>query len=181
MGAVERIDVTAAATDGGPSRGLHSAGALEREHVEIPLPIIGGDAPFVHQAKQISVRRDVVESMVMHADVGNVRRHEVHGSFTALVQKPLLAGGVKLEDGGAKLEALCPLRPAAGGIAALHGEYGRARRRFPRLFERTNLRGRSGPELANARQQGRGGEFVLNVNHFSVSNLRISAAHCGPL
>ena len=120
--AVERINVAPAAGDLGPARGLHGPGAFEGEFVEIPFPGVGGNASLHHETEKISVGGNVVESMIMHADVGDVVGHAPAGAGTSELEEFFVAGGVVLQDGGAVNKPLGPLGPAAGGVFSRHGE-----------------------------------------------------------
>ena len=78
-----------------------------------------GDAAFVHQPQQIAVRADVVEPVIVHADVGDVRRHDVDECASRPISRnSLVAGGIELQDRRAELKALRPLGPAAAGVLA---------------------------------------------------------------
>ena len=92
---------------------------LERELVEVPLPRLVGDAALVHQPPQVAVGADVVEAVVVDADVRQVRGHHGDGPLAAEPQEALVAGRVELQQGRAELEALRPLGPALGRVAAL--------------------------------------------------------------
>ena len=74
MWTIERVNV-AAVLDFGPAARLYGAGAFQGQFVEIPLPLIGWEAALIQQAEQITVGRDVVEAMVVDAEMADVRRH----------------------------------------------------------------------------------------------------------
>ena len=79
--------------------------------------------------------------MIVNADVAEVRRHHVDGALAADLQEFGLARGIELEDGGAELEALRPLGPAAAGVLAADGEDGRALGGRPGFLNRPDLGG----------------------------------------
>jgi hypothetical protein len=119
--------------------GLHGAGDLERELGEVELVLVEGDFALQHQAAEVAVGGDIVEAVVVHAGVRDVRGHELHGLLAPELEETLVAGRVVLEERHAELEALRPLGPAARGVSALHGEDGRALGRVPGLVDRVDL------------------------------------------
>ena len=74
--AVERID-EAAGGQGRPPPRLDGAADLERQLIEVHLPRVRFDAAFARQPPQGAVGADVVEPVIVHADVREVRRHPV--------------------------------------------------------------------------------------------------------
>ena len=62
----------------GPARGLDRTGDLDGEFVEVALPLVVGQAALEHQAAQVAVGREVVEAVVVDADVRDVRGHVSH-------------------------------------------------------------------------------------------------------
>lgn len=73
---VERIDVAEFRCELCPAGGLDCTACLQREVVEVTLPLIGGETTLLKEAAEIAVCADIVETMVMDTDVGDVRRHE---------------------------------------------------------------------------------------------------------
>ena len=67
----------------------------------------------------MAVRADVIEAVVVHANVRDVRRHEVDGIAPTDVEKRLVIRDLELINRRAELKALRPLGPAARGILAL--------------------------------------------------------------
>ena len=86
MGAVERVDV-AAGRDARPAPRLDGAADLQRELVEAPLPVGRVVAAFAGEAPQRAVRADVVEAVIVDADVGQVRRHPLDGARAAELEE----------------------------------------------------------------------------------------------
>src|SRR5471030_103534 len=84
---VEGVNISAAIRTWRPARGLHGARDLQRQLVKAPLPSIFGNAPFGHEPQQIAVGADVVETVVVHSDMADVRRHERNRALTADLQK----------------------------------------------------------------------------------------------
>ena len=80
---------------------------------------------FVHQPPEIAVRADVVEAVVVDADVRQMRGHHGDGPLAAELQIPLVVRGVELQQHRAVLKALRPLGPAAGRVAAVDREHRR--------------------------------------------------------
>ncbi len=134
-------------------RGLHGAAHGERQRVEPLFPLARLEPSFAGEAPQRAVGADVVEPVIVDADVRQVRRHAVERAGAAEFEEGAVAGGVELQDGGSELESLRPLGPAAGAVASLDREYGRAVFRAPALFERVDLRGRQREHAFNLRDQ----------------------------
>jgi hypothetical protein len=143
--AVEGVD-EAARRRPRPAPRLHRAARLERELEQLELAGLGGVAPLEREAAQSAPGADVVEAVVVHAHVRDVRRHPRVGALAAELEERALAGRVELQQRRAELEALRPLRPAARGVAAAAREDGRAVRRVPALLEVADLDRRELPE-----------------------------------
>src|SRR3974377_2325110 len=75
MRAVERLDKAEAASKLGPAPRLHGARAFERELDIFHLPSIARNAALKHKTTQIAVCRDLVEAVVVHAEMGDMGRH----------------------------------------------------------------------------------------------------------
>ena len=58
------------------------------------------------------------------------------------MEKSFVASGIELENLRAELKTLCPFRPAAAGVAAVHGEDGSTISGVERLGEGADLAGR---------------------------------------
>ena len=157
---VERMN-EAAGREARPAVGLHGAAHLERELVEAGLPLARLDAPFAREPPQVSVGADVVEAVVVHAHVGQVRRHPLERARAAEIEELLVAGRVELQQRGAELEALRPLGPAPGLVAPLDGEDGRAVFGPPRVFDREDLSRGDVEDALDARQEI--GWFAVSV------------------
>ena len=141
MGAVERVDETAVGQRR-PAARLDGAAHFQGELVEPQLPVARGHAPFARQPPQRAVGADVVEAVVVHAHVGEVRGHALHCARSSEVEEGDVTGRVELQQRRSELEALRPLCPAARLIAALHGEHRRALFRPPDRFDGQDLRSR---------------------------------------
>ena len=122
--AVERIDVAVAVDRRAPAAGLHCPAGTQGQLVEFQFAGIARDAAFEHQPAEVAVGADVVEPVVVDADVRHVRGHVPTGVLAAQGQHPRVARGVELQNRRAELEALGPLGPAAGGVAALDRKHG---------------------------------------------------------
>jgi hypothetical protein len=139
--AIEGVDETGAVGGAGPAGGLHSAADLEGEFVKILFARVVGNTAFAEESEEVAVGGDIVEAVVVDADVRDMRGHALDGVAASEFEELIVAGGVELQDGGAELEALGPLGPAAGGVAAGDGEDGRAVGRVPRGIEAEDLLG----------------------------------------
>src|ERR1051325_1044943 len=133
MRSVEGVNETLTVGDWGPAGGLDGAGDFQGQFVEILFLLLVGDFSLPHQAEQVAISGDVVEAMVGTADMRDVLGHVFDRGAPAQLEKRLVTGRVELQQGRADLEALGPLRPAPGGVAALDGEDWRAVRSPPRF------------------------------------------------
>src|SRR5688500_12767467 len=133
MGDVRRHQLDGAAAVRAERGGVAGGGELKNcgAELETPPPLrpaapaaaaVLGEPAFVHEAEKAAVGADVVEAVVVDAGMGDVRRHQLDGAAAARVERGGVAGGVELQNGGAELETLRPLRPAARGVAAVDGE-----------------------------------------------------------
>ena len=86
--------------------------------------LIEGNRAFEHQPTEITIGGNIVEPVIMHADVGDVRRHMLKGLGATEFQIFLLASGVVLQELHAELETLGPLGPTLGSIFTLLGKDG---------------------------------------------------------
>ncbi len=162
---VERINVAEVGRELRPTRGLHGAGGLERQFVEIFLPWVVGDDAGGHEAQQIAVGADVVEPVVVHPDVGQVRRHEVDGVAPADVEEGRVACHFILINRPAELEALRPFGPAARGVFALDGEDRRALLGIPAFLKPVDFLAGKREEPLDRREEMCRREFVIDVDH----------------
>ena len=153
MRPVERVDVAEVGSERRPARGLHRAADLEGQLVEARLPTVLADAPLAHQAQQVPVRAHVVEAVVVHADVREVRRHAVHRGLPRHLEEARFARGVELQGGGPELEALRPFGPAAARVHAAHGEDRRAERGIPAPLQPVDLLRRELEEAPDGRRE----------------------------
>ena len=178
MRSVERVD-EASARNLRPPGGLDRAAHLQRELVERDL--IGGriEPPRTRQPPEIAVGADVVESVVVDADVREVGRHAVERPRPSQFQERALAGRVELHERGSELKALRPFRPAARAIAAVDREHGRAIRRVPGLLDRRDLFRRPLEEMTDRRPQIFGTALASESNHF-VSNAMMRTRSSDP-
>src|SRR4029453_4433337 len=94
---------------------------------------------FTREAPEIAVGADVVEAVIVDADVREVRRHPVDGARSPELEEFRLAGRVELQQRRPELKALRPLGPPARAIAPVGGEHRRAVFGPPGLFDRANL------------------------------------------
>jgi hypothetical protein len=146
----ERVDEAAAGPERRPAPRLDRAAHLQGELVEPDLPLRRLEALLAREAPQVAVGADVVEAVVVHAHVGEVRRHPRQRPIAADVEELFGAGRVVLQQRRAELEPLGPLGPAARAIAPVDGEDRRAVVRLPRIFDRKNLARRDVEEALDA-------------------------------
>jgi hypothetical protein len=108
------------------ARGLDGAGDLERELGEGEFVAVQRDLALQHQPAEVAVGGDIVEPVIVDADMGDMGGHVPHGLLAAELQHGLVARRVELQEGHAELEALGPFRPTARGVPALDRENRRA-------------------------------------------------------
>src|SRR6185369_18067878 len=96
----------AAARNWRPAARLDRAAHLQGEGVEALLPVAGLDPTFAGQAPQRAVGADVVEPVIVDADVREVRRHPIQRPGAAEIEEFALAGRVELQQRRAELEPL---------------------------------------------------------------------------
>ena len=134
--AVERINISMTVRGGAPASRLHGPGCLEGQFIQFAFPPVVRNASFAHQPVEIAIGADVVEAVVMNADVRHMRCHAVDRMISADLQKSLVAGRIKLKNGPTELKALGPLGPALGLILSLNGKDRRACLIVPRTVNR---------------------------------------------
>ena len=141
LGPVEGADVTEFGGELGPAGGLDGSAGFEGEIVEVGFPVVGGKPTFSEESAQVSVGADIVESVIVHPDVGDVGGHAAERSLAADLEHRFIAGGVVLENGGAVDESFGPLGPTPGGVFACNGENGGAIGFLPSFLEGEDFRG----------------------------------------
>src|SRR5687768_5878855 len=97
MRPVEGVNVTRPGFDRRPSRGLDSAGNFEGEFVEIFFPLFPVDLPFAHEAPKVAVSGNIVEAMIMHAEMGHVRSHALNRVVTSDFEESGVASDIELQ------------------------------------------------------------------------------------
>src|SRR5690349_16008877 len=103
MWSVERVNESPSIGCPRPTRCLHGSGSFQRQFVEVLLALVEKNPPLAHQPPEISVSGNIIEAMIMDADVRNMGRHEFNRLRPANIQEPLFARGVELEQRGAEL------------------------------------------------------------------------------
>ena len=163
--AVERIDVAGAVGRFRPARRLHRAADFKRQLKIASLPGVVRHAPFVHQPPQVAVGADVVEAVIVDADVRKMRRHHRERALAAELQKSLVARRVELQQCGAILKALRPLGPALRRVAAFHREHRRCRTGRATFLDRLDALGRPRPKPLQLRQKIGRRQFSVEFDH----------------
>ena len=153
-----------------PAPGLHGAGHLERKRVEAQLPRFRLELAFTREPPQIAVGADVVEAVIVDADVRQVRRHPLERVRAAELEKLAIAGRVELQQRRAELKALRPLRPAARSVHAVDGEHRRSVLRAPAVFNRTDLLRREIEQAVDRRQQIACRALAVDANHLGADH-----------
>jgi hypothetical protein len=122
---VEGVDVAEAVEGIRPARRLNGPGHLQRQSIELRLPPVLLDAPLSHHPEKVAVGADVIEAVVVYADVGEVVCHVVHRRTPSVGEHLILAGRLVQVEGVSELKALGPLGPPPGRVAPLFGVHGR--------------------------------------------------------
>jgi len=162
MRPVKGINVAAALGGSGPARSLGAGAGLDGEIVEMHFPGIVGDALFAHQAAQVAIGREIMEAVIMHADMGDVRGHIGDRVFAPKFQQGTIPGAVKSQNRAAILETLGPFGPTAAGIAAIDGEHRRTLARIPAAFDQLGFIGTQGEDLVGSCAQVGRAEGSIN-------------------
>ena len=163
-----------AVRDRRPARGLHRAADLQRQLVEAALPVRRLEPALAREAPQRAVGADVVEPVVVHAGVRQVRRHPLERALASEVEEGTSPGRVELQQRGAELEALRPLGPAAGAIPTVHREHGRAVFGRPPLRQSRGSCGRQLEHPVDFRHQVAHGAALVDGDHL----LALGGAPC---
>src|SRR5690349_1207998 len=112
-----------------------------------------GYAAFVDKPQQVSVGADVIEAMIVNADVREMGSHHAERSLTAKFEKTVIAGRIKLQERRAVLKSLRPLGPAFGCVASINREHGRRRTGWAALFNPLDALRRTRPESLQLRKK----------------------------
>src|SRR4051812_6838176 len=98
MRSVERIDVTQLRRELCPPRRLHRARKFQRQLIKAALPGARRSPPLMPKSQQVSIRADIVESMIVHPDMAYMRRHPLDRRRTTQFQKSAVTRGIKLQN-----------------------------------------------------------------------------------
>ena len=137
----------------GPAPRLDRAADLERELVEPHFPGRRVEPSLLREPREPAVRADIVEAVIVNADVRQVRRHAVHRPLTRKVEELGLTSRVELQHRRAELKPLRPLGPAARLVPSRDREDRRTAIRRPCRFERTDLSSRELEHAINRRKK----------------------------
>src|SRR3546814_11184529 len=80
-----------AAFYGCPSTGLDSARHFQCQLVEILIPFIERDFPFCHQTTPFSIGAKIIEPMIVHAKVAQLRSRKRKGFFRSFSNNPYVS------------------------------------------------------------------------------------------
>ena len=166
MGSVERINVPEFRSQLRPARSLYGAACLQRKIVKVSFPLIGRKAALLKQTPEVSISADVVEPMVMHADVRKMRGHQAKRPIAADAEHFLITGGIILENRRTILESLGPLGPSPRGIFSLDGKDGRSVGILPAFFQGGYLGCGGFKNLVRRRFECGGRERGINRDHW---------------
>src|SRR5665213_670223 len=105
-----------------PPRRLHSATGLERHLVKSHFPRVMRNALFPHQTAKIAIGADIVETVIVNADMAYMPGHMADGIVPPDFKKIAITGGVESEQCAPVLKALRPFSPSARRIFPGGGE-----------------------------------------------------------
>src|SRR5689334_21802233 len=108
--------------------------------MEILFALVERNFAFAHQSPEVSVRRNIVEPMIVHAKVRNVRGHQLYRVFSAKLQKLAFASRIELQQRRSELKPLCPFSPPARGVFAFNSEYRCSLAWIPRILKAQDFR-----------------------------------------
>ena len=111
------------------------------------------------------MRADVVETVVMHADVREMRRHHRNGSLAPKLKKMLVARRIELQEGRAVLKTLCPLGPPFARVTPVHGENRRRQSRRATRIHGVDALSRALPKPREPRQKIDGRKLWIELDH----------------
>ena len=100
--------------------------------------------------------------MIVDTEMGHMRGHPVHGILTPASRKAL-ASRVELQNRGAILKTLGPLRPAPRRVPAVHRKYRRTDCRVIGLIQVGNLVRGNDPKPLQCGQKISRGQLLLNM------------------
>ena len=179
MGAVERVDESASGNARPPAR-LDGAADFQRQLIEMDFPGRGVEAALEGEPPQVPVRAHVVEAMVVHADVADVRGHPLERPGASQLEPLPFAGGVELQNRRSELKALGPFRPPTRDVSAADGEHRGAGAGRPRRLNRGNLRGGEGKQAVDLGREVLGAVGRRRCASWSDSGSDIFTSARGP-
>ncbi len=166
--AVEGMDVAGALAKLCPPPRLHRRRALQRQLEILLLPLVWRDAPLRHQAQQVAVGGDLIEAVVVDAEMGDVRRHVAPRAGHPQCEEALLAGRIELQDRRAEFEPLSPVRPAPRLIAAGDRVHRRPGRPVEAGIDRQDLAARQLPHALDRRHEVLWRDLVIDLHQASL-------------
>src|SRR5687768_17469492 len=113
MRPVEGVNVTRPGFDRRPPRSLDSPGNFEGEFVEIVLALVPVDLPFAHEPPKIAIGGNVVEPMIVHAEMRDMRSHALNRVVTSDFEESGVASDIELQKSRPKLKPLRPFCPTS--------------------------------------------------------------------
>ena len=119
MRAIEAVDIPQPVECIRPPRRLHRAAGFDRHLIKRKFPRIVRDASFAHQAAEIAVGREVIEAMIVHADVRHMRGHQLARALAAEFEQTSIVGHIERENRTAILKTLRPLGPTLARVLSL--------------------------------------------------------------
>ncbi len=163
--AVEAAHVADVARELDPATRLHRPRELERELIVLALPGVLGDRAFAHHAEEVPVRAHVVEAVVVHTNVRDVRRHPAHRLGAPVLEQLLVAGRLEEQERAAVLKSLRPLGPASARVPPGPREDRRSLRRIPPFSQQRDRLPCDAPQVVQALPQVVRPQRIVCRNH----------------
>ncbi|SPE59382.1 hypothetical protein SBV1_3160016 [Verrucomicrobia bacterium] len=122
------------------------------------------------QPQQVAIGADIVEPVVMHAKVAEVRGHPFHRGGSPTLEKGAVAGGIELQEARTVLEALGPFGPSARRVFPSHRKDRRTASRGPAGFQAIDFAGRKSKNLLHFRLKSFRGQLGINFEHWQLQS-----------
>lgn len=148
-----------------PAGRLYGSAGLQSQFIKRQFARIVRNPTFQHEAPKRSICTDIIKSMIMNADMTDMRSHELPRPLTSPLQKRILSGGIKLQERGTELKPLCPFRPSLGGVTPLDREHQRSLFRTPGLVNGIQTSGTPFPHPVNRGEQVGILQSGIKLNH----------------
>jgi hypothetical protein len=135
------------------------------------------DLSFAHEPSEVAEGRQIIEPVIMHSYMRDVRGHVLAGAVATELQQRLVAGHVEGQDGAAVHEPLSPFRPSPSGVLAFDGEDRRAAGYIPGAVDIAHFASGQIEQSLKWFGQVRRFEFWVDAHENSVFDVSRAAGH----